>query len=936
MLHTNTWSRHATSLSVAAILTHWCACTVDSQPATFEAQGALTGVLYAAPNGQGSECRASAPCTIQFIANNAPKNRPLRIRLGAGVYHMHDPSMPSRYGVHFRGFKAGLDIRKRHDAIGPVIFDGSVQGIEWHLYNRQTQAFRSRTPISHELVGWFRDDFGSWHKLPTYQRSTDLLSRVGHHRVGTPANSVSEVRPLYAGPGVWWDSINIGNANNPRLGDRARCQEQRARVGTTLRSACTERAYVRLQMPDPLDLHGKDYRQLLSCARNHSCRPNEQNPPVRVAYAETVGGCGSGNDSYVAMYIEESSSVVVRDIDFRFFEVAMRLANTRDVRVSNATFLVSRTAIGGVGNRDVVIDDITADAAMPPWVAWTDIKGSAARPAVTEYNRVFSERFRERRVRFCKPDAKSTLLDMFNGTREAGVSTCRTWATDIEAKNSRLLRSLDSMGSLLCSKRVRIHHNFLQNRDDAVQLSQRSSRLEFHHNLVDGTAVSHGSPDGLDRSGDTGTRYIYRNLVVTPQTLWTRRDPQGQVRRSYGGWRSGNALGSHAKPVLGHGDPWKIYNNTFVVDGRAVGTKLWNQIDAANGRRHAVYNNIIVQNDPNAPFESNFNSAATAQVYTHNTYWRPLSTGAALWSKTKLGRAVADQSTLAEFHSVTGWERHSSWQDPLFRYSGTSTDLRSADFRPLHPLRGVRDLSRSGWPGTGKFTWRGACSSTLTNINCRDIGARRGRTTGARAGFWSFDGHAQDVWKRSNGLALGGTYAQGKRGQALVFSASMPASQRGVRVDSGGRLDVGAQPFTIMAWIHVPRTGRYVVAGQGYGVFAQSWNLKVRDGFVRGTFVDRSGRRVIVESKSRIGTGWTHVAMTIDRSSPIGLRLYIGAQETEYAVRHDPTGLGIVGGGGTFGIGRLGDSSVQSLVGRIDHVKLHLRVLTRAEVAAEM
>ncbi len=909
----------------------------------------LSGVVYASPRGSGLACTEVDPCTLQHISVHARKTAPIEIRLNPGVYTVHSPKMPSAYGTRFRGFKAGLIIRKNPNTVGSVIFDGSIQNLSWTKYNTgSTDKHTFRTPtgsINHELVGWFQDDHKTWHKLPTYQRRRDLLSDAGHHRRGTPASSIQEVKPLYAGPGVWWDSININASGaNPRLGLPSDCVKDSKGLNRGMGNGCGERAYVRLSMPLAKNLHGKDFGHLLSCARENNCDPEKNNPPLRLAYAHTVGGCGGGNNRFYGLHIADSSNVVVRDIDFRFLEVATRLVDTDNVRFDNVRFLVSRTAISGKRNKNVLINNITADAAMPPWVAWTDIKGNAARPTVSEFNRVFSERRGERNVRYCKPDGKSTLLDFFNGKSGPGAS-CSFWSDNIEVRNSRMLRSMDSMGSMFCASNIRIHHNFIQNRDDAVQLSQRSKYLEFHHNLVDGTAVSYGNADGLEKPADTGRKFIYGNVIVPPKTLWTRRDPSQQVAASYSGWRSGNALGSHSTPRPGRGDPWKIYGNTMVVDNRDVGVKLWKQVDAATGADHEVYNNIIVQKDGTAAFESGFDVRAKEQKYSHNVYWRPGHSTEPMWRKTTTVDVskqpiASHQFSLVEFQSLgAGWESVGTvWQDPGFRSSPPDTDPRSRDYRPIKGIGRGKNLTTWKWPGIDGRTWRGACSGSPSNVNCRLVGARSKRTSAARVAFWGFDKEdLTDNWQANNGASLGGTFVKGRFGSALSFLASESSYRRGFVVPDAERLDVGEKPFTIMSWIKVDDRGKYAIAGRGYGISNNSWSLRVYDGLPRGEFIDTRGKRVVVQSKQALSKNkWAHVAMTVDRSSASGLKLYINGTETEYARRGDPRGLGAVGGAGDFGVGRLGTTTTsQTLVGSLDHVKLFMRVLTPDEIQHE-
>ena len=156
-------------------------------------------------------------------------------------------------------------------------------------------------------------------------------------------------------------------------------------------------------------------------------------------------------------------------------------------------------------------------------------------------------------------------------------------------------------------------------------------------------------------------------------------------------------------------------------------------------------------------------------------------------------------------------------------------------------------------------------------------------------GWWSGDGHAQDVSGRQHHGALQGqtTYAPGPQGQAFCFHGAGDY----VRVPSplDGSLDFGLDSFTVAAWVRTTctNTGALVEKREqgaledeshvlGFQLFVmRGWlGLQCSDGAVgeMNLFPPASARR--------INDGlWHHVAVTLDRASPVARgQLYVDGE----------------------------------------------------------
>lgn len=156
-------------------------------------------------------------------------------------------------------------------------------------------------------------------------------------------------------------------------------------------------------------------------------------------------------------------------------------------------------------------------------------------------------------------------------------------------------------------------------------------------------------------------------------------------------------------------------------------------------------------------------------------------------------------------------------------------------------------------------------------------------------GWWSGDGHAQDLSGHGHHGALEGrsTYAPGAQGQAFCFAADGDY----VRIPSplDGSLDFGLDSFTVAAWVRTTGTNicclvekREKGALDG-DIHVLGFQLFIMDGWLGFQWGDGSLgdlNRIPPKSARRINDdAWHHVAVTIDRAAAVARgQLYVDGE----------------------------------------------------------
>jgi hypothetical protein len=156
-------------------------------------------------------------------------------------------------------------------------------------------------------------------------------------------------------------------------------------------------------------------------------------------------------------------------------------------------------------------------------------------------------------------------------------------------------------------------------------------------------------------------------------------------------------------------------------------------------------------------------------------------------------------------------------------------------------------------------------------------------------GWWSGDGHANDLANRGHQGALQGqtTYVPGAQGQAFAFHGSGDCVRIPDPLD--GSLDFGLDSFTVAAWVNTACTNtRALVQKKELGVIGDDIHVLGFELFIlRGWLGFQWGdgclgdlNRLPPKSARRINDGsWHHVAVTLDRASPLARgQLYVDGE----------------------------------------------------------
>jgi hypothetical protein len=333
------------------------------------------------------------------------------------------------------------------------------------------------------------------------------------------------------------------------------------------------------------------------------------------------------------------------------------------------------------GSHDILIDTVVMRHLLPPWLAWTDVKGGEQPGRATRLTGITGE------------------ADYYN----------------LEVRHSTFEGVFDGILATGAQHGIRVHHNTFKGVwDDTVQLGSAVYNFEFAYNRVYGAGVSH---HGTGSSLKPGRKYIHHNIFDSSRPiLWTRFDPDRLRPLPEQGWRNPIPLSSHQESGPGSGDPWKIYNNTFIFGSSITGTigqTLW--LSNESRTPHEVYNNIFSQRlidvtrypTPASPHWVTFGRYMRvdtgAEIYDGNIYHRLSTNRAPLFARLKDGTgSVANFSGLREFkvskqfyatrsYYRNGWESSGLEVDPQLDGNGVPHNLAA--------WAGGVDLSSRGWPG---------------------------------------------------------------------------------------------------------------------------------------------------------------------------------------------------------------------------------------------
>ena len=589
------------------------------------AMALVPGAKFVAPGGSDSnDGSESAPWATLDHAFS-------QLTVGDTLYLRGGSYQESGLRINVTGSATNPVLIRNYPGETPVI-DGGLQAFrqpgnnDWELVDPAINLYRSTAQyVLKDIAGKFESQ-GQLYSLSRYENMADI----------TATNEFVSTGPRYVGPGVYY-------------------------------AAAEDRIYIRLQPSSPQSLNGVTYNL-----------PTNTDPRQLKIYL---------NDETTAIRLSSSAAYITfTGIDLAQHYHGFRLSGANHITLSNLTITMNYTAmLLENGSHHVLVDNIIVNALFPPWVAWTDMKGSDGQ---------------HQPVPTIKP---------------AGLSGTDTpLMHDIEIRNCLFNRVFD--GHSFDGYNINIHNNTYNVVDDMAQVGTNSYNVEIHHNRIIGPGISHNGRG--DSSPAPGTKYIHHNIIDSTQPiLWGRHDPAGILRSSYTGWHGQKPFPTHTGSGPGNGDPWKIYHNTVLYDGTRLsggaGHELWKAVNST-GEAHEVYNNIFIQTTDN-PIVDDQSTVDGLQIYDGNLYYR--ATG-----NSPLFKDIADSSGKSSYDSLAaflasptfiessnlyqpGWDVSSIEADPQL------LDPANGNYRPATgspAASGAIDISSQGFPGLKGDVFRGA------------------------------------------------------------------------------------------------------------------------------------------------------------------------------------------------------------------------------------
>jgi len=207
-------------------------------------------------------------------------------------------------------------------------------------------------------------------------------------------------------------------------------------------------------------------------------------------------------------------------------------------------------------------------------------------------------------------------------------------------------------------------------------------------------------------------------------------------------------------------------------------------------------------------------------------------------------------------------------------------------------------------------------------------------------GYWRMEEESgttlEDASQQSRDLTFTGT--------GFTLAQDSPAIGYGVALSLSGALASTASlpggdddGVSIEAWLSYSQSATATVVVKG-SISQFSWGLYAISGKPRGTLWDTSGKQhSVLATASKNDQEWHHVVVTIAKTNPIVMRLYIDGEEDAVStlssgiVMRDPA----TAAGDRFQIGGWLNSNVnpdQQYVGLIDEVAIYKGVLSSEDV----
>lgn len=340
-----------------------------------------------------------------------------------------------------------------------------------------------------------------------------------------------------------------------------------------------------------------------------------------------------------------------------------------NVTIQNLTIRPSRFG-ARVGGNGWTFDNVTMEFDRPEWLSRSDVKG------------------------FGEP-AKDTRTGGIDWEGHTGTFTDGT-----------IHGAFDGMLVLTNEHDVTVTGStFDGSMDDGIQMGSAAYNIEFGHNLfINGAGPSHDG-SGSDSAATPDTVYVHHNVFDnTTPVFWARKPVPGvdPAENGTGGYLSAPVISSHGVPDFG--DPWKIYNNTFVAEAgsgvQGVLHYLYQGASPSDGV-HEAYNNLINMPTSDTRVYRYANASTGKELYDYNIYARATPLG-------QFAIEVVDETGTpqAVINDFSTWQSLMGTFDANSIHQTTQVSLNGS-YQPAiaGPADGTgTDLSATGWPGTSPGT----------------------------------------------------------------------------------------------------------------------------------------------------------------------------------------------------------------------------------------
>ncbi len=197
--------------------------------------------------------------------------------------------------------------------------------------------------------------------------------------------------------------------------------------------------------------------------------------------------------------------------------------------------------------------------------------------------------------------------------------------------------------------------------------------------------------------------------------------------------------------------------------------------------------------------------------------------------------------------------------------------------------------------------------------------------------WWSGDGTANDISIGTNdGVLMNGvSYSTGKVGQTFTFDGVDDY----VEIPDNSSLNFGTGDFSIDAWVKTTSTsGVFVIQDKRESQGGAGYHMHLYNGGPSIQIGDATDYTTFNSNYSIADGQWHHVAITLERTNPAGLKFYVDG--IVVSTKNPTARNGSISNNAVFRIGSRSYEVSGNFIGSIDEVEVFNRALTACQVNA--